>query len=180
MGCVSVTGTSLLTNGQRGWHFALAALETQRGSLGYSSIKNSWSSRRFKESSAYSRTNLVICCQCRIQGFFSNQNEFCIYLFVRTDNNRTESVVKLQTSPGTPVILADVAEGAPEYSKDSPLTLIIAGKCCQWVWGQGAAVFSLKQNSWTLRSLRELRQWDFTISWVTPQQFPGPSVFHPS
>lgn len=132
MGCVSVTGFSLLTNGQRGWHFALAALETQRGSLGCSSRKNPWSSRRFKESSAY-RTNLVICCQCRKQGFFSNQNEFCIYLFVRTDNNRTEPVVKLQASPGTLVILADGAEGAPEYSKDNPLTLIIAGKCCQWV-----------------------------------------------
>lgn len=158
---------------------ALDALETQKGCLGCSSIKNPWSRGRFKERSA-DRTHLVICCQCRKQGFFANQNEFCIYLFIRTDNNRTEPVVKLQASPNALVILTDRAKGAPKYSKDNPLTLIMADKCCQWVWEQGAAVFSLKWNGWSLRILEELRQWEFTTHWVTPQQFPGPSLFHPS
>lgn len=81
--------------------------------------------------SAY-RMHLVICCQCGKQGPFAKQKEMSTYLFIKTDNNRTEPVGKLQAGPGTLVILADVDKEAPEYSECNLLTLIIADKCHCW------------------------------------------------
>ena len=62
----------------------------------------------------------------------AKQKEMSVYLFIKPDNSRTEPVGKLQAGAGTLVVLADVANEAPEYSECNPLTLIIADKCHCW------------------------------------------------
>jgi len=74
----------------------------------------------------------VIYCLCGEQGLSAKQKETSMYLFLKTDNNRTEPIVGLQAGPGTLVILADVTEAAPEYSECNPPTLMIADKCGRW------------------------------------------------